>query len=163
VDIIKCPGCGNSLPPSFTKCHICGADLAGVARPKAPVKQKYVDPNKPAWVYPAYNAIAGYFLVSGLVTLVFSLVPAKGGLPIVSIVASAITIIFGIGLLAKIEFIRGIANVLCFLNILGAVLRIAGSFVVTLVLGPLGILMLLLAVIDLCTNVFMIYLIGETD
>jgi hypothetical protein len=81
----------------------------------------------------------------------------------ISIAFYGISVVLGIGLLAKIEIIRGIVNFVCGISLVFGILGLIGSFGSVLVLGGLGVIMLIRNVLDICMNAFMIYLIGETD
>lgn len=122
---------------------------------------------KPGWVYPAYYTICGYYILSGLVGILAIVLNKKSDLTdpfsILFIAVGALSVLIGIGLLAKVEIIRGIVNFFSFVKILGALRGILGSFGMILLSTGLGIAYLIFNVIDLAAAVMMIYLIGETD
>ena len=121
---------------------------------------------RPKWVYPAYYAIAGWFILSGLLAIVLVLTNKKledGFFKTILIVFPAVQMLLGLGLLAKIEFVRGIVNFFCGLSLVFGILGLLGSFGDILLLGAVGVLSVVRSVIDIATNAMMIYLIGETD
>lgn len=156
--MIKCPGCGNTLPDSFVRCQFCGADTTSVPRP-APVQKSRAKQAEgaPAWVTPAYYAVCGYYILSGLVSVITGL--KSPGVMILG----GINICFGIGLAAKIDFIRGIANIICWIQIVLGALGIMGALALSALIGPLAFVLVGLDVIQIGAAGFMIYLIGETD
>jgi hypothetical protein len=173
-DFIKCTNCNQSVPAGFGVCQFCQASLSGVAKPN-PQRQNYFayedDHNvgyfgKPTWVKPAYYAVSTYFVVSALVGILLVLTRMKGpieGIEIIAIAAHSIGLIIGIGLLAKIEMIRGIVNFVCSFRILLGLLAIPSLLMEGMFTGFAGVIATILAVLDLITNGMMIYLIGETD
>ncbi len=80
-----------------------------------------------------------------------------------AIVLGAVTALFGVGLLARVELVRGIMNVFCGLQILFGLIGLVQSILVGTVFGPLGLVMMFFDVLQIATAAFMIYLIGETD
>lgn len=153
-------------------CQFCGEDLRGAA----PVQKRsiFLDPDnhdvvhtggRPKWVYPLYYTISGYFLVSGLVALILTLVnPNKSEFAnILMYVSAGISIVLGLGLLGKVEIIRGIVNFVCGLRVFFGLLNLPGALAGLLGSTFFGILGLIFAVLDIVLNGFMIYLIGETD
>ena len=72
-------------------------------------------------------------------------------------------VVFGVGLVARIEFVRGIANVVCSFMVLSGIFMMWGSLVMSMISTPFGILYLCLGVLRILTSGFMIYLLGETD
>lgn len=173
--MIQCPKCSSSLPDWAQTCQFCGTDTKAVARPKpAPGKARSAPVGQPAWVWPAYYIVSGYFVVSGLVEVVRALVMmnaktnnAEGAMvaqySVIGLVVGVITVIIGAGLLAKVEFIRGIVNFFCYLKILGGLCGIGGSLFAGLFVGPAALFALLMSVFDIATAVLMIFLIAETD
>lgn len=87
----------------------------------------------------------------------------SGGFAYVGIVFGAITALVAIGLMARIELVRGIVNILSFLRILSGALGLWGALMGSLFIGPLAILFAIFSAIDMASGLFMIYLIGETD
>jgi hypothetical protein len=129
---------------------------------------------QPTWIWPAYYIISGYFVVSGLFYLVRGLLMMNAGRAnvvgdrvnesgMIGLVVGVITVLIGAGLLARVEFVRGIVNVFCYLRILGGLCGIAGSLLAGLFAGPAMLIGLIVSVLDIATAAFMIYLLGETD
>jgi hypothetical protein len=71
--------------------------------------------------------------------------------------------LFGAGLAARVEFVRGIANIICWILIVLGFLSLAGSVMVGFVIAPLGLFFMFLSVLRIVSAGFMIYLIGETS
>ncbi|MFZ4506656.1 MAG: hypothetical protein ACOYON_03045 [Fimbriimonas sp.] len=162
--MIECPSCKQQLPEWAQTCQFCKADVSKIARPKSSPKMGASGVPQSIWI--AYYGIASYFVLTGLIRIVITLVQAKGDLGsygAVGLISAGISIIIGAGLIAKINFIRGIVNFCSALNALGAALGIFGSSLGGLFVGLYALLFVFLNVIDLATNVGMIYLIGETD
>ncbi len=92
----------------------------------------------------------------------------SGGPNYFLVVIGAIGVVWGIGLLAKIEFIRGITNVLCFLSIavdlLSLVGYVLGAGLAAMLGGSLLVVISMFATaFNIALNGLMIYLLGETD
>jgi hypothetical protein len=81
----------------------------------------------------------------------------------VRIVFAALTCLFGIGLALRIEFIRGVANFICGIQIILGLLSAPATIAMALVMEPFGLPLILMRVLDIALAGFMIYLIGETD
>jgi hypothetical protein len=79
------------------------------------------------------------------------------------IAMAALGALVGLGLLLRIEIVRGVVNFFCALQLLRGLLGLAGTLLGMMFVGPYAIIYLLLNVIDISTAAFMIYLIGETD
>lgn len=69
----------------------------------------------------------------------------------------------GLGLLLRVEFIRGIINFFCGLRIICGLFKLAGTLIGALFSGPLALLSALFIVLDIATAALMVYLIGETE
>lgn len=173
MTIIQCPKCQKSLPGNAGRCHFCGDPLQNVIRPVAPIKAVRPLTVAPKWVWTAYYLVAAYIALSGLFEVGSAFVQAAkpvngepqglGVFGIVAIVFGLISVAIGIGLAARNEFFRGVANFLCGLRILFGLFGLIVGFPIFMVLGIFGALMFLLKVLDIATAAFMIYLIGETD
>lgn len=184
--MIQCPKCSNSLPDWAQVCQFCSADLKGVARPvptasAGPQSRPYTGPAK--WIWPTYYAISGYYILDGLRMILIAVLritsihkaAATGSSAVVmagdtltsfqyvDIVVGAITIFIGIGLILRLEFVRGIVNFFCFINIVLGVLRLGSTILIGSLLGPIVLLLLFLNVLSIASSALMIYLIGETD
>lgn len=170
---MKCPRCQNSVISGVATCQFCGEDLRGMAPTQK--RSVFVDPDshevvhtggRPTWVVPLYYVIAGWFVVSGVIDIIQVLMNKKlddAFLKILFLVLPSVRAILGLGLLAKIEFVRGIVNFVCGISLVLSILGLLGSFADILAFGGLGVLMLILNVFNICTYGLMIYLIGETD
>jgi hypothetical protein len=173
-NFIKCPNCNQSVPAGFGICQFCQASLKGVAKPN-PQRQNYFayeDDHsvgyfgKPTWVKPAYYAVSTYFILSALVGILLIVTRMKGPIEAFEIIAIAIHsigLLMGIGLLAKIEMIRGIVSFICAMKILFGLLAIPTILMEGMFTGIAGVVSTLLVVLDIVTCALMIYLIGETD
>lgn len=173
---MTCPTCNKQVIAGVPTCQFCGSDLRGMA-PTQAKRSVFIDSDsydavhsggKPGWVVPAYYIVAGYFLVSGLLAILLTVMNKKGmeeaGMfAYVAIAMYSISVIMGLGLLAKIEIIRGIVNFVCGISLIFGIIGLIGSFGSVLLLGGMGVLMLIRNILDICMNGFMIYLIGETD
>ncbi|AIE83391.1 hypothetical protein [Fimbriimonas ginsengisoli] len=126
------------------------------------------------WIWPAYYFISGYYVLSGLVDVsrgVILMTKHKdnvlgeqlGFFGYIGIVVGVITVVVGIGLLTKIEFIRAIVNFFCWISIISAAFGLLGSVLAGGFFTAWGILGIAMNVFSIASSALMIYLIGETD
>lgn len=166
--MIKCPKCQATLPDGSLKCQFCGEMWAGPPAPRAGLKTKIAyTGGTPAWVWPAYFGIAGWWVVNGVWVILHTTVLASkeaGGIgAMLSLVVGGVTALIGIGLLLRVEAARGVVNFLCFLQILGGLMTLAGFFFGGAALSLWAVVALLMAFVQIGTAGLMIFLIGETD
>ena len=175
--MITCPKCQSTLPDWATTCQFCQTDVGKVARPPAAVKPQRVYGYGPApWVWVTYYLIAGWWALSGLYDVVVGLTgimhPPKADsmfavdtsiLGYVMLILGAVTLVIGLGLILRIEIVRGIVNIFCWLRILGGARRGLISFALIIAWPVMGIITLVLAIVDIVSGALMIYLIGETE
>lgn len=160
--MIKCPRCNATLPAANRVCQFCGADVSAVSRPAAP--QKKVQGYKaPQWVQGAYYSIAIYWILDGLFQVLSGTGVLGGHHSSVDVIIGAVSAVMGLGLVLRLEIIRGIVNFFCGLQIIFGLFGLAGAVLGTLFAGMLGFVMVVLQVLQIATAGFMIYLIGETD
>lgn len=163
--MIQCPSCANTLLDHAVRCQFCGADVAKVPRPPAAVKKvsTYGQPAK--WIWPAYYLVCVYWVLSGTFDVVRALGLLSGSkdIDVLMVVIGGLTALIGLGMAARIELIRGIVNVVCWLQIASGVLGLLSSLALIAIFGAIGILIFVLNVLDIATGGFMIYLVGETD
>jgi hypothetical protein len=121
----------------------------------------------PRWAVPAYNAIVAWWILGGIWNVlqgtVFASKEDANIFGIIIAIFGAITALVGLGLILRIDLVRGIVNILCFLRILGGIRGLIIGFFLSGPLGMLGIGMMIASIIDIGTGGFMIYLIGETE
>lgn len=176
---LKCPKCSASLPDWSQVCQFCGADLKNVARPvRVTEKKRYKEFETPKWIWTCYYAIAGWWVISGLMDIgnafyIFGkpleLLKLEkefnmtAGPSIVGAVIGALTLLFGIGLILRLEIIRGIVNVFAGLQLLFGLLGLAGSLLGSVLAGPMAIPFILMNIADIISAGMLIWLIGETD
>lgn len=164
--MIQCPNCGNSLPDTFAKCQFCGADVTKVPRPIAQPKQAaspYFQTAK--WVWVAYYGIGGYWLLGGGMDIFRSLrsMSEAGFFAYFGLALGAFSVLVAIGLIARIELVRGIVNILSWLRIVSGALALWGALWGSLYIGPIALLIALFGTFDIASGVLMIYLLGETE
>lgn len=152
--MIKCPSCNATLPDGAVRCQFCGAALAAPAPGSRSHSQDGSQWGPPAWVWPAYYGVAVWWILQGAVHALF----LRGGL--LDITINAVSALIGVGLLARIELVRGITNVICFLSILGGLVGLGMAFLEGGWSGALGMIM---AIVQIAMAGFMIFLIGETE
>jgi len=123
-----------------------------------------------AWIYPVYYIISGYFVLGGIFNLIqgISLLNGKdqnvlGMFAYIFIVIAAVRILLGIGLAAKIEIVRGIVNVFCWISIAQGLLSLPATIGLAIVIGPIGWVGLVVGIFNVISAGLMIYLLGETD
>lgn len=168
--LIQCPKCQNSLPDWAQSCQFCGGDVKKVARPVHVQTQAKID--KSGWVWPAYYALAAYWMLSGVLNIgqsIWPIIHPKGDLgsfvlyAYVGIAVGLLTFLVGLGLVLHVEIARGIANFLAGLKIIFGLLGLAGSVLGTLFSGAFGLILVILNIVDIAAAAFAIYLIGETQ
>lgn len=181
--MITCSGCHQTLPDWAQKCQFCGADVTKVARPVAvTAKSRPLTPTA-SWIWPVYYSLCAYWVISGMGhaadTYHTAITPVKmefmgiketmeapgfgSFAAILGFGVSIFRIVVGIGLAARLEFARGIANFLAGLSILFGVLGLAGSLIGTMFAGPWGLVLALMNTLDIVVGGMTIYLIGETE
>jgi hypothetical protein len=160
------------LPARAQICQFCKADVSKVARPAVagPAPVAIADSN---WKTVAYFVMAGWWIFNGIIMILGAIAfhnkLMEGGaamfdsIPIAVIVIGFVYALTGIGLALRVEIARGIVNVLSWISVGFALMRIAGLLFAGLVMGPIVILWMLRAVVDGLLAGFQIYLIGETD
>ena len=163
--MIQCPGCSNTLQDHAVRCQFCGADVSKVPRPPAAKKavSTYGAPAK--WIWPTYYTVSGYWALSGAFDVVRALGLLSGAKEVDSfmVVIGAVLMLIGVGLILRVELIRGIINVVCWLKIAVGIVGAILSLGIMALFGAIGILFLVLNLLDIATGGFMIYLVGETD
>ena len=163
--MIVCPNCKAQLPDWAKTCQFCQADTGHVLRPRQDNPDVHAF-QTPTWTLAAYYAVSSLLLLSGLIGILTTLVGArKDGLQLfdfVSLVFDGVGTLVGIGLLLRLELIRGITNIICFLGILSGLRFIAAGVFGTL-FSSWGLLVALYGIIKVAIYGFMVYLIGETD
>ena len=155
--MVHCPKCNATLPDGAYNCQFCGTQFAPV-----PQSRGYTG-GKPNWIWPAYYGVAAYWMLSGLASALEAILQSKGGPNIFALIIAVLNFGFGLGLALRIELIRGITNVFCFINILFGLFGLAGSFLLTAIVGWLGLLIMGQTALSIATSGAMIYLLGETD
>ena len=172
--MIKCPKCSQSLTDWATHCQFCGADVKAVPRPVQAKKVRQRGFNTAPWIWPAYYACAGYYILSGLADVIQAVAISphtknpithqeSGEINYFGVVIGVATIIIGLGLIAKVEFIRGIVNFFAAFSILGSLFALFGLIVVGSLFGPIVIVFIVMQMISIFASAMIIYLIGETD
>lgn len=162
MSMIQCPSCKNTLPDWAQKCQFCGADVTKVPRPKAAPQQKayrtagsgYANKNL---IWGLYYFFAVWWIIDGGLTLA----TAKGS--VLEIVIGSIQALVGVGLLLRIDFLRGVFNVLAFLGLLGALRGLIFAILGSAFFGLSGFLLVLFMVFKICLYGAQIWVLGETD
>lgn len=174
-EMISCPKCKASLPDWATSCQFCQADTSKVSRPVEVAKPKYKR-ELASWIWPAYYIIAILWIVSGVggilealnvgpfaTTIKLQDVKIEPGVNLLGLIFSGVSAIIGLGLLVKIEIIRGVVNVVCFLQIVNGLLGLWAGIMASAFLGPIGLFITIMNIVDIVTGALMIYILGETD
>jgi hypothetical protein len=121
ADMINCTKCSASLPDWAKTCQFCGTDVSSVARP-APVQKQSRGRQPEQWVMGAYFGLAALYMIDGLYHVILALADLKHFSSDVSLLIGLIfgvaTFVIGLGLILRIEFIRGIVNFFCGIQIL---------------------------------------------
>ncbi|MBX3118021.1 MAG: hypothetical protein KF784_03080 [Fimbriimonadaceae bacterium] len=167
--MITCPQCKNSLPDWAQSCQFCGSPLTNVPRPKVEKERRTNLGAIPKWIWALYYTVCIYWLVEGTFDILTSFHVIQFGSEKVEavdpfgIIAGGISVICGLGLIIRLEFIRGIVNFVCFLNILSGLLGGWAGLMLMAVNGMYGSIILILNALQVITSALMIWLIGETD
>jgi hypothetical protein len=168
----KCPHCQATLPDGAVRCQFCGTAL--VAPPPvrvpghSPGRMPTPGQGQPRWIWPAYYIIAGWWILSGLRTvLVFGSSPPMSVFGaifwLLGMAVGLCALAGGVGLVFKMEWARGIVNVLCFILILSGTVRVVGLFLGGSEGGFWGGIAVLAAFLDMGLGLLMIYVFGETE
>ena len=108
----------------------------------------------------AYNLIALWWVVDGAISIARGVTTGSIG---IGTLFGGLTAVIGLGLLIKIEAVRGLVNVLSFLQILSGLRDVALLFFLAPIAGMWGMIAIILAFIRIGTAGLMIFLIGETE
>lgn len=156
--MITCPKCSATLPPSRVNCQFCGADTSKVERPKAVKRESkgYVA-SKAVWVW--YTIISTYWALAGAVTLFFGLSDGSS----FGVVIGAFDLAVGAGMLLRLRIFRGIAHILCWINLVKGLCFILGGLLGTTLFGPIAFIASIIGLVWVVTSGGMIYVIGETE
>ncbi len=161
--MIQCTKCGAKLPDWTPVCQFCQTDLSHVPRPKPDdpkARIKYYEPQP--WVNVVYNLIAVYWVLNGIYrVLVGSGVLGEQSFALVII--GVFGALFGVGMLARVELVRGIVNFVCGINIIFGVTCLGLSVITSPLVGPLALVGIVVQILDILQSAFLIYLIAETD
>jgi hypothetical protein len=146
----------------MVRCQFCGADVSQVPRPvaQAQVHRGY---DAPKWVWIWYTIISMYWVLDGAFQMLAGMGLISDTKSVVGIILGAISIVIGLGLLFKIRFLRGVAHILCWLNLANGLLGLLAGLMLTVAIGPLAYILCLFAILRAASAAFMIYLIGETE
>ena len=170
--MMKCAQCQATLPDGSGFCQFCGNTWAVARQPESfgiktpPVGQTF------AWVWPAYYLISGLWIIDGLRTLLYTanMIPKLAAVGafgtsfgILGGLIGLATMAIGIALILRMEWARGILNILCFLQILDGIFSFATSILIINFLGTFGIVLTIVSAIRVVIAGLMIFLIGETD
>jgi hypothetical protein len=170
--MITCPKCSAQLPDWAQQCQFCQTDVRLVQRgATGERKVNYYEPKR--WVVVAYNIVAGYFILSGILNVVSAIgsthrvvMGQEIGFTFdtyLSIAFAVLTVAVGIGLILHVEIARGIVNFLCGMKIIFGLACAGFTILGATLMGPYGVLMIFMQALDIAMAGFMIYLIGETD
>ena len=176
--MISCPKCQSALPDWAQSCQFCGTDTGKVARPVVEQKKSNYAYGTAAWVWWAYYAIAGWFVLSGLINLARGIigfiqfnrdtadnpyVQSFGVFFYFGMAISAAAIVVGMGLILKSDFIRGIANYYCAFMLLFGALDVLSYIGISAIIGPVAYVWMARSALDVVCGGMMIYLILETN
>lgn len=176
---LKCPKCQASLPDWSKSCQFCGADVSKLARPvRTDEKKHYKEFDTPQWIWICYYIIAGWWVLGGRYDVGNSFYifgkplellklekefHTTAGPSIVGVISGTITALFGLGLMLRIEIIRGIVNFVAGLKLAFGLLGLAGSLIGTGLFGAMALIGVLFNLFDIITSGMLLWLIGETD
>jgi hypothetical protein len=163
--MINCPKCQATLPDGSGRCQFCNTTFtAAPVRPGSDLDAPTESVNL-KWVWPAYYAIAGWWIFNGLYGIVQVLLSKHAGSfwGVMDIAISSITALVGLGLILRVELARGIVNVLCFLQILQGLFGVLGGFIMSFAIGIFGAIAMVMSILQIIIAVLMVFVIGETE
>ncbi|MBS1724987.1 MAG: hypothetical protein JSS66_18765 [Armatimonadetes bacterium] len=161
-NMITCPNCKNSLPDWATSCQFCNADVRGIPRPKGSddvPRHGGKLPDKTLWTI--YYVLCAFWIVNGGANLILALTSKQPNY--ISLAFGVFQLLVGLGLVLKLEIVRGIVNVLSFLSILQGLLGLIGSLMSILAFGALGLIFVLVNIITIVIAGATVWIIGETQ
>ena len=167
--MVSCPRCRATLPDGAAHCQFCGVAFGPAPRaqgtPAVPAGVRGgANPGAPAWVWPAYLAVALWWVLNGVWTVVEFATSAGGGFVSgVGMLIGVLCAVVGLGLLLRVEAARGVVNVLCFLKIIFGAIGFFFAFASIGFTGAMGAVAMLVSAFDIAFAGFMMYLIGETE
>lgn len=159
---IQCPSCDMILRDTTENCPGCGASTIHLARSTRDITGFSYGGPVPPFAWPLYYVISAYWVLSGIAEIVLSAI-SRDGIQLWSAVCPGFQIFLGIGLLLRLEIIRGIVNVLCWFSILGGLLKVIGGILVMATIGAMAIPNVLFGLIQIITSALMIWVIGLTQ
>ena len=169
--MITCPQCQQQLPDWAKVCQFCHTDVSKIARPVAIAKPKPKSSlDAPNWVWPSYYAIAGWYIISGLLLIWQGVSGATAtgasalaaGLMLFVSITGGISITLGIGLILKNPVLRKVCVWFNWLTILVSFRGLVSGIFLSTLIG-IGWLWALSNLISMIAAAFMIYLLAETD
>lgn len=165
--MVNCPQCNATLPPGSVHCQFCGASFGAAppGRPGAPGARPtghYAGRRGLEWVPIAYTLVSIWWIVDGGLSVARGLSTGSGSISL-GMIFGALTALVGLGLLLKVEFVRGIVNFLSFFQILFGLFDVVVLFFLSPIVGIWGPIGMILAFIRVGVGGLMIFLIGETE
>jgi hypothetical protein len=175
-----CPKCNSTLPDWAQQCQFCGTPVTPVARTRqdqAPQRSNYAF-GIAKWVWVAYFAIAGYFVVSGLASATLSAIsiaqfnneipegsPLRAvGIPLFFGLGLAVLgIAVGVGLLFQNDFMKGLGNFYCGIIALFGGWNAMMGIGLWAALSPWSKVYCVWSMFDVVCGLLMLYLIHETN
>ena len=167
--MLQCPKCAATLPDGSTFCQFCRSTWAPPPGMRAPQRMAASTPalgQTYPWVWKAYYAIAGWWILNGTLSILrataFATEKDSGG-GILAIVFGALTLLIGLGLVFRIDVARNLVTFLCFVSIVFGILGIVIMFFFAPVTGFWSVIGLASDILDIGLAGLMIFVIGETD
>ncbi len=175
TDAIQCPKCQQWLALTASVCQFCGTDVSRVPRPVVPVKQRVrgaTSRHNMKLVWRLYYFFSALWMFDGLRVVIAFLVPTldefASGNPFASwgiagMLIGIINMLIGLGLILKVERIRGAANFLCGMNLLSSLVGLGMAILVSGALGIWGLVSVFISMLYVVLYGAQIWVIGETD
>lgn len=179
--MITCPNCRQTLPDFVNQCQFCGADTRAVQRPAfQPVDDDGFDqPDlrtgsglSGEWVRRIYYGLGTMWIVTGVwglldITLIG---PAASKKPFemslltgLIIGITCIRLVLAVGYMMRANIAKQIINVFAAIGLLFALLGLVGSLMTIMLVGPLGVVFVILQLIDVIVNGGIMWIIGESE
>ena len=171
--MVTCPNCRSTLPDWVQRCHKCNTDLSQEVRTHTPRTEPGARSSKPekriGWILYYVFSVLWIFDGARVIIATLGFMKENGtGSPfaswgIIGTVIGVANVSIGVGLILRVEFLRGVANFLCGLNLLGAGFGVVGAILVAPVLGAVGLVAVVISILYCLVYGLQIWAIGETD
>ena len=172
----RCPRCNAMMTDVSTYCQFCNTSTASPPPQSGASALPQPPPIRPprvsgvrsefAWAWKAYYGVSAWWLISGLYQIVNALTGSNDDFPaatFISAAAGALTCVIALGLMLRIEIVRGIVNFVAGMRIILGAINLVFLFFLGGFFHPFGAFMVAYICFDIVMAGFLIFLIGETE